>query len=1121
MSSSAALSDDVIAAAAKRNLAPITKIAMPGHTVKSLLHAGGAPVASTLLGAGAGFVSAPSGEGSEGAVRGAIAGGLTGLAHRAINAHGAVEAASAANALRQEQAAVNHLATAVHGEPVLPYGGGYDAVSTPTYNVRGMQIHGAPQKATAADLHAESLDRAAAARTRAAGVGGRRGQGTPVAASTIAGGVAGSTTPKEEKRAHASDAPRHPYEMAAMEKDASLAELLGAGAGKLVARESRFRAPAGLSLLDRLKIWRNGGLTPEHAAALSGGVPELVGVSHGVAARPASAWDELKGRTRDLFAHNSEAAAKNKLMLAQNYANGLGAGGGPGDGFMRGFAGATDAGKRDMPQVFPGAAGPLPHATHAFSPAPGASSGALERAAQVGAGSFPASQQFPSPEPEDALTKAQRLRGEIEAIRSGGRPVYASADAVEADAQLAKHAAGPSAASAARAVKNTGKAVAVAPTIRVGARAATAAPEVAQAERAAQIAHEAHLKHQAPPVTAPGAGGASPPAPPAPPASAAVAEPTPELPRRPTVVPRRSTSSAATAGGAPPVQPPTAAGFPASATGPMPAAGPAPTTPVVDPSDAIRARAKAEAQSPFFAGTAPEAATYQQMKEGLAASTRRLQELEAERARHMANRLGGVPTDPSMRSLDAVDAEIAHHTRAAQAHKEGIDSYHAEVEEARQAAEARKAEIAARDASLKPSERGSAPGSAAEHGGVQNPWASLPIVNGHNMAETIASRQAATGALMNQRTGERALSGALAGAGTGYLAADDEHKGQGALVGAAAGGGLGAGIGHFEGERAKELVTRPLQAKMHGVSDPTLAAKATKELEGLQSGSATNRLAGAGAGAVASGLTSRGAKREDETKTASSEERAASLPEDGSMHPYAKLAKDEAEKNGDGQEKIANLLGRLLGGAAVGGGLGAGAGYFMGQRDPSLSDDDRSSYMRRGALLGGIGGGAAGAFSHQLAQHAVTPGMAHPGMALSDKVLAGLTATGVTGLGALATKAWNGPSNADADSAKSKALGTMAAQDEAHSMAVKALAPTQMMVFDAVLREDPSLAHADPQLLHDSFETMRKTAPRLSTDKSAVKSFLREVASYGTGPNYITIKNLAETEKALNQTFKA
>ena len=50
---------------------------------------------------------------------------------------------------------------------------------------------------------------------------------------------------------------------------------------------------------------------------------------------------------------------------------------------------------------------------------------------------------------------------------------------------------------------------------------------------------------------------------------------------------------------------------------------------------------------------------------------------------------------------------------------------------------------------------------------------------------------------------------------------------------------------------------------------------------------------------------------------------------------------------------------------------------------------------------------------------------------------------------------------------------------------------------------------------------MRKAAPRLATDVSAVRSFLREIASYGTGPNYVTIKNLAEAEKALNQTYTA
>lgn len=76
----------------------------------------------------------------------------------------------------------------------------------------------------------------------------------------------------------------------------------------------------------------------------------------------------------------------------------------------------------------------------------------------------------------------------------------------------------------------------------------------------------------------------------------------------------------------------------------------------------------------------------------------------------------------------------------------------------------------------------------------------------------------------------------------------------------------------------------------------------------------------------------------------------------------------------------------------------------------------------------------------------------------------------------------------------------------------RALARENM--FDQLQQEDDVLAQADPQTLQEAYHTMVRFAPTLATDKNAVRSFLRESVLYGTGPNVITIKQLADAERA-------
>lgn len=71
-------------------------------------------------------------------------------------------------------------------------------------------------------------------------------------------------------------------------------------------------------------------------------------------------------------------------------------------------------------------------------------------------------------------------------------------------------------------------------------------------------------------------------------------------------------------------------------------------------------------------------------------------------------------------------------------------------------------------------------------------------------------------------------------------------------------------------------------------------------------------------------------------------------------------------------------------------------------------------------------------------------------------------------------------------------------------------------VFAALQQEDDVISQADPKTIAEAYHTMVRFAPTLATDKNAVKTFLRESVLYGTGPNFVAIKQLADAEKAVN-----
>lgn len=62
---------------------------------------------------------------------------------------------------------------------------------------------------------------------------------------------------------------------------------------------------------------------------------------------------------------------------------------------------------------------------------------------------------------------------------------------------------------------------------------------------------------------------------------------------------------------------------------------------------------------------------------------------------------------------------------------------------------------------------------------------------------------------------------------------------------------------------------------------------------------------------------------------------------------------------------------------------------------------------------------------------------------------------------------------------------------------------------------DSVLANADDATLMEAYHTMTRFAPVLSTDKNAVRSFLRQAVMSGSGPDFMSIKLLADSERAV------
>jgi hypothetical protein len=64
-------------------------------------------------------------------------------------------------------------------------------------------------------------------------------------------------------------------------------------------------------------------------------------------------------------------------------------------------------------------------------------------------------------------------------------------------------------------------------------------------------------------------------------------------------------------------------------------------------------------------------------------------------------------------------------------------------------------------------------------------------------------------------------------------------------------------------------------------------------------------------------------------------------------------------------------------------------------------------------------------------------------------------------------------------------------------------------------RTDSVLSQADDATLMESYNTMKRFAPVLSTDKNAVRSFLRQAVMSGSGPDFVSIKMLSDAERSV------
>ena len=165
----------------------------------------------------------------------------------------------------------------------------------------------------------------------------------------------------------------------------------------------------------------------------------------------------------------------------------------------------------------------------------------------------------------------------------------------------------------------------------------------------------------------------------------------------------------------------------------------------------------------------------------------------------------------------------------------------------------------------------------------------------------------------------------------------------------------------------------------------------------------------------------------------------------------------------------------------------------------------------------GIGGAARGAYdAAKGARKWLTDpasGKSPLGSGLSGLVSGGLVGAGAWGTGKLLD---NIDQSSDRMEAERKQMGQLSGEQKFRTNALQGLSPLHDQVF-STLGQDQILAKADPELVHSTYQTMKRFAPHLAADPNAARSFLRESALYGTGPSYAALKTLADAEQSVSR----
>lgn len=203
-------------------------------------------------------------------------------------------------------------------------------------------------------------------------------------------------------------------------------------------------------------------------------------------------------------------------------------------------------------------------------------------------------------------------------------------------------------------------------------------------------------------------------------------------------------------------------------------------------------------------------------------------------------------------------------------------------------------------------------------------------------------------------------------------------------------------------------------------------------------------------------------------------------------------------------DMLGNMFGRASQAGRSAGGSASSMGTFFGnQLLGSIGKENKPSGFQGSigqlgaAPLGGVAEGVSGGIGERIKRKITGREFGEKKDPFSMGAGAAVSAfgkemgtTGANLLRDMATKAMEAAGHAGDDSARQAILGDLK-------------------------RTDPVLTNADDKTLMEAYHTMTRFAPVLSTDKNAVRSFLRNAVMSGSGPDFMSIKLIADAERAV------